>query len=258
MERRPHESKVTAIAFGEGGLYATASQDGTAVVQRLDAARALATLRGHEAAVTCACFVPPAGRIATGSSDHSVRLWSIFGSREIKRFELDDSIVSVTATADGRHLAALSRSGTLAIWDVDSGTESARLPDATREASGRSVGFSPAGDFVIVEHRDRAWSGWSLGPNGLTAAAPLSFESHLPRYTLIHDPKLPEMLLALTASGKVVTAYPTSLECVASSSDGTLFAGWNDGALEVLRAQGPITPQQGAGCVPPGARTRDR
>src|SRR5262249_14277932 len=81
-------------------------------------------LRGHQGAVTAVAFSPDDRLIASGSADHTVKLWAAGTGREVR--SLDGHKAGVTAVAfspDGKRLATASLDRTVRLWDTVTGQE---------------------------------------------------------------------------------------------------------------------------------------
>ena len=72
-----HHSGIRVIAVATNSVY-TGSYDNTIKVWNLDNGRCEATLEGHSRYV-CAFAVLDAGRLASGSADNMIKLWSANG-----------------------------------------------------------------------------------------------------------------------------------------------------------------------------------
>lgn len=69
--------------------------------------------------IAAAAFVPGQLQFVTGGYDREVRLWDAPSGRQLRSFgRHGDSVVTVTASPDGRTVAAGSRDGRLALYDV--------------------------------------------------------------------------------------------------------------------------------------------
>jgi WD40 repeat protein len=78
-------------------------------------------LSGHDDAVSVIAFSTDLTIIATGSSDHTIRLWDVASGQPIGSALLghSGSLQNLVFSADGKVLASASREGSIRIWDID-------------------------------------------------------------------------------------------------------------------------------------------
>ena len=109
----------TAIDWdpGRGERLVVATQAGTARVVVPRKGQRLALLEGHAGPLTCVDWKPHEERIATGSEDGSVRVWSARSGRELGRIDLGGRITAIEWSPAGELLAATSDLGILYTWD---------------------------------------------------------------------------------------------------------------------------------------------
>ena len=87
--------------------------------------------------------------LATGSHDHTVRLWDAETGRELHTLTGHQYLVaSVTWSPDGRMLASGSYDGTIRLWDPRTGRCLAVL---WLQRSGACVSYVPAEDGLTIE-----------------------------------------------------------------------------------------------------------
>jgi WD40 repeat protein len=81
--------------------------------------RELLSLKGHTMAVQDADFSPDEQRLATCSSDRTVRLWDLAAGQEILALRGHTlSVESVRFVSDGRRLMTASADRTVRLWDA--------------------------------------------------------------------------------------------------------------------------------------------
>jgi WD40 repeat protein len=84
-------------------------------------------LSGHSAAVWCLAFSPDGQRLATGSVDHTIKLWDVQTGREaITLRGHSDLVCAVAFRPDGHQLVSASHDSTVRVWDA---TPSEGTPD---------------------------------------------------------------------------------------------------------------------------------
>ena len=109
----------------------------------------LATLTGHSHIVRSVSFSPDGQVLASGSNDHTIKLWDVGSRREIATLKgHSGAVLSVSFSPDGQVLASASGSPdkTIKLWDVDSRREIATLKGHSN--GGWSVSFSPDGQVL--------------------------------------------------------------------------------------------------------------
>lgn len=212
-----HIAYVSDVAFGPGGVLATASGDGTGRTWRQNGQPAWA-LRGHTGPVRRVAFAGET--VVTGGADGTVRLWDPGTSIELRPGEdagpaepetqattsgaevlaivngndvwvssssgahvlrgHADRVNAVEFSPDGSRLLTAGRDHDVIVWDVETGKEVFRIPEA-QSGSVPDASFSPDGRWIVTAGpiSARLWSGsdgrrlmYLYGPTErLTAAA---------------------------------------------------------------------------------------
>ena len=146
FEGHDHDFGEIAV-LPDGRRAVSSSYDGTVRVWDLDDGHAIHVLRGHAWYVQ-ALSVSADGRVAaSGADDGTIRIWDLERGQAIRVLETDHplraaspdeippggliGITQVTGVAlspDGRLLVSTSPQEGMCFWDVDQGTQLARLP----------------------------------------------------------------------------------------------------------------------------------
>jgi WD40 repeat protein/serine/threonine protein kinase len=125
--------------------------------------RGIRSLQGHTGEVRSLAFGPDGTRLASGSSDNTVRLWDTTTGKELACFRGHRSFVqSVAFSPDGQWIASAGGEGVVRLWDVLHSGEPVTLRGRGGEYPS-DLSFSPDGQHLYY------FSGFSHGgtPEGI-------------------------------------------------------------------------------------------
>jgi len=170
-----HMLSVAAVAFSDdASRIASGSWDKTVCIWDVDTCcaagptpeghiRPVTTLSGHTDWVHSVAWAPGGRRLASASSDHSVRVWStITGVVEQVLVGHLQTVSSVSFAKSGIFLVSGSLDRTVRVWNVQEGVLSARLQQDCDGGSVHSVAFAPDCDKVVVGCSDKSVKVWNF------------------------------------------------------------------------------------------------
>ena len=157
-----HQVEVPGVAISPDGRYAltAGASDGTARLWDLSTRQA-AQVFSPEAGIILDTAFSPDGRYALAAGmDSRVLMWAVEAGRLVRTFELAGPVgaPSLAVSPDGQLVAAGTRVGEIALFDLDSGQ--AQRVIIGHAAGVRDLAFSPDGKLLLsgsVDGTARLW-----------------------------------------------------------------------------------------------------
>jgi WD40 repeat protein len=121
----------------------------------------LATLEGHAGGVWAIAFSPDGKTLASGSMDHTVRLWNLEPGELTATLEGHAKrVLAVAFSPDGRALASGSQDDSVRLWDVTTLTERFAI---LRGYVDSSLAFTPDSKVLVAGGADDTVRMWEVG-----------------------------------------------------------------------------------------------
>ncbi|MFD4531689.1 cytochrome D1 domain-containing protein [Kitasatospora sp. NPDC058397] len=157
LETQPEAAALVALE----GYRAAHSTEARSSLLSAYAAYSSNQFTGHTGAVTAVAYAPDGRTLATGSADHTVKLWDTTTHRLLATLTGHTGIVNTVAfSPDGRTLASAGTDRTVRLWDVASGRTTGILTGHTGVVS--SAAFSPDGRTLATAGYDQTARLWDV------------------------------------------------------------------------------------------------
>ena len=118
---------------------------------------------GHDQDIYSLDFARNGRLIASGSGDHTVRLWDIETNQQVLVLSIEDGVTTVAISPDNRFVAAGSLDKSVRVWETQTGTLLERLEgDVGHKDSVYSVAFAPNGRDLVSGSLDKTIKMWEL------------------------------------------------------------------------------------------------
>ncbi|WP_210581934.1 helix-turn-helix domain-containing protein [Streptomyces sp. GESEQ-4] len=187
-------------------------------------------LGGHTGWVTSVAFSPDGRTVATGSMDHTARLWDIAKGKTRVSLDHSNGLRSVAFSPDGQTLATGSVDETTRLWDVRSGKLRTTLASRNDVVS---VAFSPEGKILATGEVDGVVRLW----DAVTGKARGTYSGHSDAVTSVafspdgqtlatsSDDATTRLWDTITGRSRILPDPLDSVTSVAFSKDGRTLAG---------------------------------
>lgn len=141
---RFHAGAVNAVAFLKDGRMATAGADAKIAIWTAGRQQPDRVFAGHGAPIVSLAVSPDGARLASGSWDHTVRVWSLVDDAQQVLEGHAQNVNGVAFMPDGRSLVSAGYDRELRIWPLAGGTPSV----ITLVSPLNAVAIAPDGEIV--------------------------------------------------------------------------------------------------------------
>ncbi len=126
-------------------------------------AREIRVFRGHHDPVWAVAYHPEGTMVASGSVDHTIRIWEIETGRMLRILRgHTDSVRCVAFSPDGQMLASGSTDRTIRLWNPKTG-EFIRMLFGRYDHAVHSISFSPDGLMLARGNENKDIKIWEVG-----------------------------------------------------------------------------------------------
>ncbi len=153
--------QVMCVAYSPDGRLLAVAVGSKIQLIVVESGRCEQVLEGHTSRVTSVTFSPNGERLASGSNDHTIRLWEIESGRCVQVLEGHTNwVLSVMFSPNGERLASGSWDKTIRLWEIESGRCVQVLEGHTNYVN--SVTFNPNGEHLASGSRDNTIRLWEV------------------------------------------------------------------------------------------------
>ena len=166
-----HVGDINSVCFLSDGILCSAGRDGTICLWDISDERRPESLAAHDAAIRAMDRSPDGSTWATGSDDHSIKLWTsdqftsekgrigvVQPTRVFKG--LGDDVQSIAYSPDGLRLVSSSADGVVKVWDSKTGREIHSVK--AHEGAAYSATFSHDGKTIASSGADQLVKTWDV------------------------------------------------------------------------------------------------
>jgi WD40 repeat protein len=150
----PTSSPLTALALNKGGTQLISGcADGTIRIYAAapNKPKPLREWKAHTKPITSLALVMPAGeKLASGSEDHTVRIWQIASAKQLAKFNHDGPVTAVAVSPDGQVLASAGMNRITRLWKTTGGKQIAEISGSL--SADRMIARRKDAEAIVGQH----------------------------------------------------------------------------------------------------------
>jgi len=151
-----HAALVEDASFVHDDFVVTSDSEGVARVWNVASGEVVSELRGHTDFVAFVAASPIGDRIATASDDGTVRIWRLGPGVSLVDISREGFAWAAEYTTDGSGVLTAGESGSVDVWDAESGARQGLLFDGEGEEYAVDVASVVDAETVAVAVRETA------------------------------------------------------------------------------------------------------
>ncbi len=248
---RGHSGPVNSVAWSsEGNWIATGSADHSLRIWDASTGAEHLHLKGHLGEVKSVAFSPDGNQLISAGLDGKLKSWDTHQGRELQSFsvpsqmERDMRLTACAFSSNGKHVASLSETGLVHIWDLTTGSLAKHWKTESKNIA-RGLVFHPEGGVLATSGGELSvqfWQPFHVADFAVDVAVKLPAKSNS---NIAFSPDGKQLLMGYTVPANAREAvqnggvsvwdienkkeiwsirFPGVVSCVAFSPSGDLFA----------------------------------
>ena len=157
------EKEVLTVAYSDkGNFYISTSSDSQAQVYEHTTHTPLFTLNGHQELIMSACIHEESNRIATASSDGTIKIWNLKNGECLSTIPVGQHIFGVCFNAPASHIYVAAHDKKVYCYDLTTLTSDFSLPHTVAHGEVRRLFYVDAENMLVTTTDDGCLHLWNI------------------------------------------------------------------------------------------------